>query len=122
VHVAAIGRCVRSRGTNTGGAIAPNFLQLSRRDVRTVVSGNSGPELVTTSLVDGAETISIDDLGLVCNLGVDTQPVEWLGGALRSKCARFGKENLVLSTSGGGSNRCRPDMRASTVAHRRAVA
>jgi hypothetical protein len=110
VHVAAIRRCVRSRRTNTGGTVAPNFLQLSGGDVRTVVSGNGSPELVATSLVDGAEAVGIDDLGLVCNLGVDTEPVEWLGRALGSKRAGLREENLVLSTSRRGSNRRGPDM------------
>jgi hypothetical protein len=100
VDDAAIRGSVGSRGADTGRAIAPDLLELSRRNIGTVVSGNSSPELVAASLVNGAKAVGVNNLGLVCYFGIDTEPIERFRGALRGKSARFGQKDLVLNASG----------------------
>jgi len=121
VHDAAVGGSVGSGRTNTSRAVAPNLLQLCRGNISTVVGSDRGPELVAASLVNGAEAVSIDNLGLMSDLGVNAQAVEGLGRSLRGEGARLGQENLVLGTSRGSSDGSGPNMRATVVAHRGAV-
>jgi hypothetical protein len=117
VHHAAIWGRVGGRGADTSSAVAPDLLELGGRHISTVVGGNSGPKLVAARLVDGTEAVSVHNLGLMRNLGVDTQSVEWLRGSLGSKSARLGQEDLVLNTCGRGADGCRPDVGATIVAH-----
>jgi hypothetical protein len=121
VHHATIRRRIRSRGADTSRAVAPDLLKLGRWNISTVVGGNGGPKLVAAGLVDGAEAVSVNDLGLVSYLGVDAEAVEGLGGSLGSKSAWLGQEDLVLSTSRGGGDGCGPNVRAAVVAHWRAM-
>lgn len=72
---AAIWRCIGSRRSHGAGATAPNFLKLRGRDIGTVVSSDSGPKLLTTSLVDSTKAVGVDNAWLVSNLGVDAKSV-----------------------------------------------
>jgi hypothetical protein len=121
VHDATIRRGIRRRRTNSIGAVAPDLLELGRRDVGTVVGSNSSPELLAASLVDGAKAVSINNLWLVSNLGVNTETIERLRRAARGKSARLGEEDLVLRTAGRVGYRASTDMRAARVAHGGAV-
>jgi hypothetical protein len=122
VHQAAIRRRVGGRGTDGAGTVTPNLLELGRGNIGTVVGGNGGPELVAARLVDGAEAVRVDNLGLMRYFRVDAKSVERLRGSLGSKSARLGQENLVLSACRRGADGRRPDVGATVVAHRRAVA
>ena len=64
VHDATIGRGIGSRRANGVGAVAPDLLELSGGNIRTVVGGDRSPELLTAGFVDGAEAVSVDDLRL----------------------------------------------------------
>jgi hypothetical protein len=99
-HDGAVGRRVRSRGTDSTGAVAPNLFELSGGDVRTVISSNGSPELLATSFVDGAEAVGVDDFRLVSDFGVDAEAVVGLRRFTRSKGAWLGEENLVLGSAG----------------------
>jgi hypothetical protein len=59
-HDAAIGRSVGSGRADSAGAVAPDLLELSRRDIRTVVGSDGSPELLAAGFVDGAEAVSVD--------------------------------------------------------------
>jgi hypothetical protein len=121
VHQAAIRRGVGGRGTDSAGAVAPNLLKLSRGNIGAVVGGNGGPELVAARLVDGAEAVRVDNLGLVRYFGVDAKSVERLRGSLGSKSARLGQEDLVLGTRRGSADGRGPNVGATVIAHGRAV-
>lgn len=75
VHHATVGRSIRGRRTNRIGTRTPNFLKLGRGYVCTIVGGDSSPELLSTSFVDCAKTIGVDDFGLVRHASVDTKGV-----------------------------------------------
>jgi hypothetical protein len=122
VHDVAVGGGVRCRRAYSAGAMAPNVLELSGRNIGTVVGGNGGPELVAAGLVDVTKAVGVDDLGLMSDLGVDAQSVERLWRAMWGQRARLGQKDLVLNTSRGVGNRSRSNMRAAIIAHRRAVA
>jgi hypothetical protein len=121
VHQAAIRRGVGGRGTDSAGAVAPNLLKLARGNVGAVVGSNGGPELVAARLVDGAEAVRVDNLGLVRDFGVDAKSVKRLRGSLGSKSARLGQEDLVLGARGRGADGRGPDVGTTVVAHGRAV-
>lgn len=121
VHDGTVRRGIGCRRANGVGAAAPDLLELGRGDIRTVVSSNSGPELLAASLVDGAKAIGIDNLWLVSNLGVNAETIVWLRRTTGGKSARLGEENLVLRAAGRVGYRASTDMRAARVAHRRAV-
>jgi hypothetical protein len=100
VHDAAIRGSIRGGRANSIGAIAPDLLKLSRRNIGTVVSSNRSPELLAASFVDGTKTVGIDNLGLVSDLSVDAETVVWFRRATRGKSARLGEKDLVLRTAG----------------------
>jgi len=77
--------------------------------------------LVAAGLVDGTETVGVDDFGLVGDLSVNTESIEGFWGALGSESARLRQKDLVLSTPRRVRDRNRPDVGASVVAHGRAV-
>lgn len=105
------------------GTRAPNFLELSRRNIGTIVRSNTSPELLTASLVNSTELVSVDDLRLMSNLGVDAKSVVWLRRLAWGKRARFREKDFVLVAAGRGGNRRSPRMwAAASVAHRRAMA
>jgi hypothetical protein len=122
VHDATIGRGIGSRRANGVGAVAPDLLELSGGNIRTVVGGDRSPELLTAGFVDGAEAVSVDDLRLMGYLGVDAETVEWLWRTTGSEGARLGKKDLVLRSAWGGGDGVGANMRTARVAHRRAVA
>lgn len=105
---AAIGRGIRSGRSYRAGAVAPDFLKLCRRNVSTVIGGDSGPELLAASLIYGAKSVRVYNPRLVCKFGVDAKSVVRLRGALRSESARLGKEDLVLAATRRCSERSRP--------------
>ena len=118
VHHAAIRRSIRGRRTDRIGTRTPDFLELGRRNIGTVISSNRSPELLTASFVDGPKTVSVNDLGLVCHTGVDSETVVRLGRVTRCHGAWLGKEDLVLVATGRGAHRSRSYMRAAAgVAH-----
>jgi len=90
VHHGAIGRIVRSRRADSLGAGAPDLLKLVGRNISAVVGSNGSPELLAASLVDGTKAVGVDNLGLVGDLGVDSEGVVWLGGLAGSHGARLG--------------------------------
>jgi hypothetical protein len=122
VHDAAIRGSIRGGRANSIGAIAPDLLKLSRRNIGTVVSSNRSPELLAASFVDGTKTVGVDNLGLVSDLSVDAETVVWFRRATRGKSARLGEKDLVLRTAGRVWYRASTDMGAARVAHGGAVA
>jgi hypothetical protein len=104
VHHAAIRRCVRSGRAHAAGAAAPDLFELCRRDVGTIISGNGRPELLTARLIDSTKSLGVDDTRMVSDFGVDAKSIVGLGRALRSKCARLRKKNLVLAATWGCSD------------------
>lgn len=121
VHDAAVGRGVGGRWADGAGAITPDLLELGGGYIGTVVGCDCGPELLTAGFVDGAEAFGINNLGLMGYLGVDAEAIVGLRGSPGSKGAGLGEEDLVLGTAGGGSDGSSPDVRATSVAHWRAV-
>jgi hypothetical protein len=99
VHDAAIRGRIRGWWADGLGAVAPDLLELGRRDISAVVRSDGRPELLATSLVDGTESVSIDNAWLVGNLSVDTETVVGLGRTLGCESTRLGKENLVLAAA-----------------------
>lgn len=79
MHHAAIRRRVRGRRPNGVRARAPDLLELGGRDIRAVVSGDGGPELLTTGFVDGAKPVGVNDLGVMCDFSVDAEGIVGLG-------------------------------------------
>lgn len=122
VHEATVGRSIRRRRTNRVGTRTPDFLELGRGNVGTVVGGDGGPELLAARLVDGTETVGVDDLGLVSDTGVDAEGVVRLGRLAGGHGTRLGEEDLVLVAAGRVAYRSGPRERAAGVAHGRAVA
>jgi hypothetical protein len=104
VHHAAIRRCVGSGRADAAGAAAPDLFELCRRDVGTIISGNGRPELLTARLIDSTKSLGVDDTRIVSDFGVDAKSIVGLGRALRSKCARLRKKNLVLAATWGCSD------------------
>jgi hypothetical protein len=104
VHHAAIRRCVGSGRADAAGAAAPDLFELCRRDVGTIISGNGRPELLTARLIDSTKSLGVDDTRMVSDFGVDAKSIVGLGRALRSKCARLRKKNLVLAATWGCSD------------------
>jgi hypothetical protein len=99
VHDAAIWGRIRGWWANGTRAAAPDLLELGRRHISAVVSSDGGPKLLATSLVDGTESVSIDDAWLVGNLSVDAETIMRLGRALRCESAGLGKQDSVLSAA-----------------------
>lgn len=122
VHDATIGRGIGSRRADSVGTVAPDLLELGGGNIRTVVGSDGSPELLAAGFVDGAETVSVNDLGLVGHFGVDTETVVRLRGSTGSKGAGLGKEDLVLGAAGRGGDGVGADMGTASVAHGRAVA
>jgi hypothetical protein len=122
VHDAAIRGGIGRRWANSARAMAPNLLELGRRHISAVISGDGGPELLAASLINSAKAVSVDDLGLMNHLGVDAEGVVRLRRLARGKGARLGEQDLVLVTARGSGDRGSPEVRAATsVAHGRAV-
>jgi hypothetical protein len=103
VQDATVRRCIRSRRSHSAGAAAPDLLELCRRNISTIISSNSGPELLTTGFVDGTKSVGVDNAGLVSNFCVDAKSVVRFGRVLRGKRAGLGKKDLVLATTRGCS-------------------
>jgi hypothetical protein len=122
VHDATIGRGIRSRRADSVGTIAPDLLELGGGDIGTIVGSNGSPELLTASFVNGAEAVSVDNLGLMSHFGVDAKTIEGLRRSTRSKSAGLGEENLVLGAAWRGSHGVGVSMGTTSVAHRRAMA
>jgi hypothetical protein len=105
------------------GTRAPDLLELGRRNIGAVVRSDGSPELLTASLVDGAKALSVDDLWLVSDLGVDAKGVEGLWRVAGSEWARLWQEDLVLVAPRRGSDGSSSVLgAASGVAHGGAVA
>jgi hypothetical protein len=122
VHGRAVGRGVGGRRADSIGPGTPDLLELSGRNIGTVIGSNGSPELLAASLVNGTETVGIDNLGLVGYLGVDAESIERLGRFAGGHGARLGKEDLVLTAARRSADRSGSDVRAAaSVAQRRAV-
>ena len=121
VHDATVGRGLGGRRADSVGTVAPDLLELSRGNVSTVVSSNGGPELLAAGLVDGAKTVSVDNLWLISYFGVDAETVVGFRRFTGGKGARLGQEDLVLGTVGGGRDGIGAEVGAAIVAQGRAV-
>ena len=97
--------------------MAPDLLKLCRGDVGAVVSRDRGPELIATSLVDGTKAVGINGLGLVHDLGVESEPAKRLGRLAWRMGAGLGQQNLVLGSARRRGKRSGSHMRAAIVAH-----
>jgi hypothetical protein len=117
VHDAAIGRGIGGRRADSVGSVAPNLLKLGGRDIRTVVGSDSSPELLAAGLVDGAEAVGVDDLGLMSYFGVDAETVIRLRRSMGRKGTGLGKKDLVLRSAWRGGDGVGTNMRTASVAH-----
>jgi hypothetical protein len=122
VHDASIGRGIGGRRADSVGSVAPNLFELGGRDIRTVVGSDSSPELLAAGLVDGAEAVGVDDLGLMSYFGVDAETVVRLWRSTGRNGTGLGKKDLVLRSARGGGDGVGTNMRTARVAHGRAVA
>jgi hypothetical protein len=123
MHDTAVRRCVRGGRAHSMGARAPDLLELSGGDISAIVSSNGGPELLTTSLVNGAKAVGVDNLRLVGYFSVDTKSIIGFGGVSRSKGTRFWEQDLVLVAARRSADRsCSPMRGTASIAHRRAMA
>jgi hypothetical protein len=118
----AVGRGLGGRGADGVCAGAPDLLELAGGHVGAIVGCNRRPELLAAGLVDGAETLRVDGLGAVVDIGVDAQAVVRLRRALRGQGAGLGEQDLVLAATGRGCSRDRAHVVATVEVHGGAVA
>ena len=104
VNDATVWRGIGCGWANTTGTVAPDLFELSGRNIGAIVGSDGRPELLAASLVDGAKTVCVDDLGLVGDLSVDAKTIEGLRRRARSQSTRLGQKNLVLNPAWGSTD------------------